>query len=343
MNASMWRLASAGLLSLCIAGHAQADTNGPPGMFQDNKGPAGRFQQTPTPQPQAPRPSQPAPQQPPQQPVQPQQRGPMGRFQQTQPPAPQPPSWQANPYGGQPQPGYSNGNPLQPHPDSVRQTEPPIRGDYRDLQPQNRRYEAGGPGQRRGDDRWGPPRGNGWGPGPRYRPGQMIDRFPGQNWRVPYGGRDFYYSGGYWYQPQAGRYVVVTPPYGIRTRALPDYATRTWIGGSVFFLAAGTWYQWMDNEQDYVVVNPPANATYSEPVPAQPVASNANTWDVQVYPSNGQSLEQLERDRFECQQWATQQSGFDPRAATYAPADAVVYTYRQTLANCLVTRGYGVN
>jgi hypothetical protein len=31
-----------------------------------------------------------------------------------------------------------------------------------------------------------------------------------------------------------------------------------------------------------------------------------------VYPAQGQSEEQLERDRFECHSWAVQQSGFDP-------------------------------
>jgi hypothetical protein len=33
---------------------------------------------------------------------------------------------------------------------------------------------------------------------------------------------------------------------------------------------------------------------------------------IMVYPANGQSPEQLERDRYECHVWAVQQSGFDP-------------------------------
>jgi hypothetical protein len=31
-----------------------------------------------------------------------------------------------------------------------------------------------------------------------------------------------------------------------------------------------------------------------------------------VYPANGQSVEQLERDRYECHTWSVQQTGFDP-------------------------------
>jgi len=33
-----------------------------------------------------------------------------------------------------------------------------------------------------------------------------------------------------------------------------------------------------------------------------------------IYPNKGQSQQQLEKDKFECYQWAKQQSGFDPMA-----------------------------
>lgn len=42
-------------------------------------------------------------------------------------------------------------------------------------------------------------------------------------------------------------------------------------------------------------------------VAAEPVASR-----IIVYPAQGQSAEQLERDRYECHVWAVQQTGFDP-------------------------------
>lgn len=247
--------------------------------------------------------------------------------------------------GGQQQGQHSL--PIQPKPDEVRQTQPPIHGNYPDLRPQrggDRQWQAGAPGRGpnhgpdRGPDRWpGSGHGNGWGPGPQYRPGHMIDRFPGNNYRVPYRGQDFFFSDGYWYRPQGPRYVVVAPPYGIRTRYLPDYATRMWIGGGLFFLAAGTYYQWVDNAQEYVVVTPPP-----QPVAVQPPPQGVN-YDVAFYPANGQSPSQVERDRYECQRWAAQQSGFDPAVATYAPADAVLYQYRQVMGNCLASRGYSVN
>ena len=37
--------------------------------------------------------------------------------------------------------------------------------------------------------------------------------------------------------------------------------------------------------------------------------------DLYVFPSQGQSQEQMERDKFDCYQWAKQNTGFDPMAA----------------------------
>ena len=42
--------------------------------------------------------------------------------------------------------------------------------------------------------------------------------------------------------------------------------------------------------------------------------------DPVVYPANGQSNDQMEKDKFECYGWAKQQSGFDPMAAPTATA-----------------------
>lgn len=43
-----------------------------------------------------------------------------------------------------------------------------------------------------------------------------------------------------------------------------------------------------------------------------------------VYPANGQSEEQLERDRYECHTWAVQQSGFDPSRSNGQAYSSVV-------------------
>ena len=41
-----------------------------------------------------------------------------------------------------------------------------------------------------------------------------------------------------------------------------------------------------------------------------------------IYPNKGQSPEQQQRDRYECHNWAVQQTGFDPSMAQGAPAPA---------------------
>jgi hypothetical protein len=226
----------------------------------------------------------------------------------------------------------------------VRQTQPPQRGYYQDVprRNDNNQHWNGYIGAPSSNNQWqGRPsgHGNGWGPGPQYRPGHVIDRFPDREYRVPYRGMDYFYSGGYWYRPLGPRYVVVEPPRGIRVRYLPDYAEQVLIGGSVLFLAAGSYYAYQESTQDYVVVEPPVGNLQTQ----QPPQAASNGYDVEAYPANGQSQEQVNQDGFECYQYAVQQSGFDPRTATYQPDPSVVQNYRQAQGNCLSSRGYQVS
>ena len=244
--------------------------------------------------------------------------------------------WQGRPQGAAPvqarpvQPG--NNLSIQSRPDTVQQTQAPNRGG-------NQSWHGGGyyPGANNrhpNDQRWvgrPPGNGNGWGPGPQYRPGYVIDRFPGQYRQVPYRGQDYFFSGGYWYRPQGPRYIVVQPPYGIRVGYLPEFAREVWFGSTLMFLAAGAYYAYQPATQDYIVVQPP---TAQQPV--------SNGYDVVAYPMNGQSPAQIDQDRYDCYRWAVDQSGFDPARLTYAPDPALVQAYRQAQGNCLSSRGYQV-
>jgi hypothetical protein len=58
------------------------------------------------------------------------------------------------------------------------------------------------------------------------------------------------------------------------------------------------------------------------PPPPQPSAPPPNV-DVYAYPLHNQPPEQQDRDHYECSQWATQQSGFDPSAPGVPPHDRV--------------------
>jgi hypothetical protein len=58
------------------------------------------------------------------------------------------------------------------------------------------------------------------------------------------------------------------------------------------------------------------------PPPPHVEAPPPNT-DVYAYPLHGQAPEQQDRDHYECSQWATQQSGFDPSAPGVPPHQRV--------------------
>src|ERR1700676_4411353 len=64
------------------------------------------------------------------------------------------------------------------------------------------------------------------------------------------------------------------------------------------------------------VVAPPPPRTVA--VPAPPPQK------VFVYPANGQSAEQTDRDRYECHVWAVQQTGVDPSRADANPYERVI-------------------
>ncbi|WP_434679539.1 hypothetical protein J3P77_03250 [Pseudomonas sp. R1-18] len=224
--------------------------------------------------------------------------------------------------------------PIQSGPREAWQTQPPRQGYYHDIPRGNRNWQTGRP-----NDHWdGRPdgHGNGWGPGPQYRPGHAIDRVPGGYSRIPYRGQDYFYADGYWYRPQGQRYIVVTPPYGARVRSLPSYSREVWVGSSLLFLAAGTYYTYQPNTEEYVVVTPPQN----EPAYANP--QQGNGYDPVAYPQNGQSPQQVELDHYQCYRWAADESGFDPANVTYQPAPEVVDRYRRSMGACLVERGYSV-
>ncbi|OZY60947.1 glycine zipper family protein [Pseudomonas lundensis] len=334
MKSRFWRLAVVSVLSVGVSAQLLADERGEGNPQQGRPGggehrPQGQGGQTPL------------------RPEHNQQAGGHGQ--------PQGGQWQSRPQGENPQvrpspPG--NHLSIQPRPDAVQQTQPPRQGHYQDIprrpgdysqwQGHSRPNNGPNPGFNNGrpiDHPWqGRPdgHGNGWGAGPQYRPGYIVDRFPDRHWQVPYRGQDYFYSGGYWYRPHGPRYVVVQPPYGIRVGYLPDYAREVWIGSSLLFLAAGAYYAYQPATQDYIVVPPPAPVPVAAP---QPVS---NGYDVVAYPANGQTPAQVDQDRYDCYRWAVDQSGFDPARVTYAPSPAVVQTYRQAQGNCLSSRGYQV-
>jgi hypothetical protein len=57
--------------------------------------------------------------------------------------------------------------------------------------------------------------------------------------------------------------------------------------------------------------------------PPPPVQAPPPNSDVYAYPLHGQAPPQQDRDHYECSQWATQQTGFDPSAPGVPPHERV--------------------
>jgi hypothetical protein len=67
------------------------------------------------------------------------------------------------------------------------------------------------------------------------------------------------------------------------------------------------------------VAPPPPRPVYEAPPPPPPPVVR-----VYAYPLHGQTPQQQDRDNYECSEWATQQTGFNPSAPGVPPHDRVV-------------------
>ena len=148
------------------------------------------------------------------------------------------------------------------------------------------------------------------------------------------GGLGFYYSSGTFYRPFRHDYLVVPAPVGAVVYSLPPYYRTVYVGPRRYYYANSAWYWWDAPRRAYVVVDP-AQAG----IPEKQRADVDTT--VYAYPSQGQSAEQADRDRYECYQWAVDHTGFDPsRSSGQDESRAADYVRANTA--CLSGRGYAV-
>jgi hypothetical protein len=172
-------------------------------------------------------------------------------------------------------------------------------------------------------------------------------------------GDRYWFHGGVWYRPYGPRWVVVAPPIGLYVSVLPPFYTTLMIGGAPYYYANETYYTLDPVTQQYVVVAPPAGAEAINPAgpagpagpadpaaPAAPEAPAAGSDQLYIYPRNGQSEEQLGRDKYECHRWAADQTAFDPTqpAGGVAPEQGPSRRaeYDRARSACLEARGYTV-
>jgi hypothetical protein len=159
-----------------------------------------------------------------------------------------------------------------------------------------------------------------------------------------YGYRGGYYGGRYWGGWGYGLGL------GLFVGALPWYYSTYWWDGVPYYYADNTYYVYNDTAGQYQTVAPPAGL--AQPGQADGTDPNqegaqagavqmasagpgpANSPQIFMYPKAGQSPEQQARDRTECDQWASQQTG-----ATLASRSP---DYFRANAACLEARNYSV-
>ncbi len=170
--------------------------------------------------------------------------------------------------------------------------------------------------------------------------GYRVAALPNGYRTVVYGHEHYYVSRGVWYRPYGPRFVVFAPPAGLVVSFLPESYTTVWLGGVPYYYANETYYLWNQQANGYVVTQPPQEVTNGA------VQTAPQTEDFFVYPKRGQSADEQSRDRFECHQWAVEQTGFDPSAPGGGVSDSLNNTkradYRRAIAACLEAREYSV-
>ncbi len=132
--------------------------------------------------------------------------------------------------------------------------------------------------------------------------------------------------------------VYAAPAYGSYVGALPSGSVSVTIGGGAYWRHGGVWYRpWGPR---WVVVPPPV--VYGPPVVVReapavvveegppPIRIPPSRPDPIIYPRNGQSAQQTEADRQDCNRWATTQ----PQAM----AEASVF--QRAVEACMDGRGY---
>ncbi len=165
------------------------------------------------------------------------------------------------------------------------------------------------------------------------RRGYTVGVLPGGAVAVGWHGGNYWFHGGVWYRPYGRSYIVAAPPRGILVPILPPSYATVWLGGAPYYYANGVYYA--SAPGGYTVVDPPPGADSAEPAIVQaapPAAPAPRSVDPIIYPRNGQSPQQTDADRAECNLWA----GRQPHA------DSDISVFQRGFAACLDAHGYTV-
>jgi hypothetical protein len=148
--------------------------------------------------------------------------------------------------------------------------------------------------------------------GGHHRSGWHGERGPGGRYRMA--------GQGGWSLPGHGFYFV----------SIPSYCKLVYWDGVPYYYADDVYYEWNGSVGAYEQVHPPTDLAESIDTQA-PVLR-----DLFVFPNADQTIEQLQRDREDCQRWAADQVGLDPKVAANRA------NYLRADGACLEARDYSV-
>ena len=170
-------------------------------------------------------------------------------------------------------------------------------------------------------------------PGYYGRPGPGYGR-PG----FTHGGYGRFWGGGYWHGSFWPR-VSYGWGFPLFLPILPAiYATYYW-GGVPYYYANDVYYTWNQDQDGYVVTDPPPVEGTAPADSGGDSSGSAATSDVYAYPQNNQTEEQQSNDRYECHNWARAQTGFDPTHVSGSQTGNAA-DYQRAMIACLSGRGY---
>ncbi len=167
--------------------------------------------------------------------------------------------------------------------------------------------------------------------------GIIVPFLPPFYTRVWVGPHPYYYANNVYYVSTPRGYTVVEQPQGTIAMAPPP-------GMPVPPDNAVTELGPVNNGTQQMAPVPTVGATSPSttlpPAPVVPPSTTAQAGSSQlfIYPRQGQNVDQLNRDRRECNSWAVSQSGRDP-ASSGGQMDP---DYQRALGACLDGRGYTV-
>ena len=144
----------------------------------------------------------------------------------------------------------------------------------------------------------------------------------------------YYNPGPYYYNPAPVIYVQNPPVY---VQSQPAYTVAAAQPRTVVTQSPA------NNgviELGPVNAQPQANSSQAQPQGSIAGQGSSDQWF--VYPSKGQNQQQVANDRYECNRWATSESGYDPDLRTHRNPEMGPVAYGRALSACLEGRGYTV-